>query len=74
MVSNRFRCVFFYLFIFYSVNLTAQLSKPEKKIIAAVDNRSQSSLSLLKKVVNINSGTMNFDGVHKVGNIFIDCC
>lgn len=42
----------------------------EKTIISAVDNHSQRAIDLLKKSVNINSGTMNFEGVKQVGRLF----
>lgn len=48
----------------------AQISKLEKKILASIDGNKQESLRLLEEVVNINSGSMNFDGVYKVGQIF----
>jgi glutamate carboxypeptidase len=46
------------------------LSAPERKIVAAVDTRNAQALALLERVVNINSGTMNFAGVRKVGDAF----
>ena len=46
------------------------LSATERRIAGAVDGRSAQALALLERVVNINSGTMNFDGVRKVGNAF----
>jgi len=50
---------------------TAQgVSPVERKIAAAVGTRSDSALALLEQVVDINSGTMNFDGVREVGRIF----
>jgi glutamate carboxypeptidase len=51
-------------------SILAQLSKVEKKVVAAVDNRRNEALKLLEEVVNINSGSMNFDGVQKVGRVF----
>ncbi|NOT76331.1 MAG: M20/M25/M40 family metallo-hydrolase [Cyclobacteriaceae bacterium] len=48
----------------------AQLSKVEKKLTAHVDAHYNEGLKLLEEVVNINSGSMNFDGVRKVGQIF----
>ena len=48
----------------------AQLSKVEKKIAATVDTHHLEALKLLEEVVNINSGSMNFEGVYKVGQIF----
>ena len=47
-------------------------SKKEQQIIKAVDVKTPAAIELLKKVVNINSGTMNFDGVRKVGSIFME--
>jgi len=35
-----------------------------------VDQRNAQALALLERVVNINSGTMNFEGVRKVGDAF----
>jgi glutamate carboxypeptidase len=43
---------------------------PEAAIIAAVETGMPQALSTLEHVVNINSGTMNFAGVHEVGDVF----
>jgi glutamate carboxypeptidase len=43
----------------------------ENKIIKHIDSEEAEAVVLLQKVVNINSGTMNFDGVRAVGDIFI---
>jgi len=48
----------------------AQLNKVEKKIVATIDRHYLESLKLLEEVVDINSGSMNFEGVKKVGQIF----
>lgn len=61
---------FFVLFIIMSTSSFAQNSNTEKKIIKAVDNNTTEAIELLKKAVNINSGTMNFEGVMEVGNLF----
>ena len=45
------------------------LTADERKIAAAVDAHRDASLALLERVVNINSGTMNFAGVRQVGAI-----
>lgn len=50
----------------------AQVAKQELKITKAIDNRTDAALTLLKKAVNINSGTMNFEGVRKVGELFME--
>ena len=46
------------------------LSAPERRVVAAVDTRNAQALALLERVVNINSGTMNFAGVRQVGDAF----
>ncbi|NJN29012.1 MAG: M20 family metallopeptidase [Cyclobacteriaceae bacterium] len=53
-----------------SIYSQAQLSKVEKKITSYVEANNASALKLLEEVVNINSGSMNFEGVQKVGQIF----
>ena len=51
-------------------NTYGQLSKLEKKIVGYVDARNAEAVKLLEQAVNINSGTMNFEGVRKVGELF----
>jgi glutamate carboxypeptidase len=46
--------------------LTAQ----EQRIVAAIDAGNAQALALLERVVNINSGSMNFAGVRAVGDVF----
>ena len=48
----------------------AQLSATEQQIIAAVKERTPAALQLLERTVNVNSGTMNADGVREVGRMF----
>ena len=47
----------------------AALSRTEQRIVAAVDRHAPASLGLLERAVNINSGTMNLDGVRAVGRL-----
>jgi hypothetical protein len=47
----------------------AQLSKPEAKMAATVDAEYERSVALLERMVNQNSGTMNFAGVKTVGDM-----
>ncbi len=47
-----------------------QLSKTEQKIIKSVVANHQSAVLFLEKVVNINSGTMNHEGVKETGMVF----
>ncbi len=48
----------------------AQNDKIEKSIVKSVDNNTKASIDLLKKAVLINSGTLNIEGVKKVGKLF----
>ena len=44
---------------------------PVRAITASMSTRTTpTALALLERVVNINSGTLNFDGVREVGRIF----
>jgi len=47
----------------------AKLSAPETKMVALVDTEYERSITLLEKLVNQNSGTMNFPGVKTVGDM-----
>ena len=49
----------------YSVT-HGQLSKIEKKITSFIDANNPEALKLLEEVVNINSGSMNFEGVYNL--------
>src|SRR5690348_7037826 len=46
----------------------SSLSATERAIARAVDAHRDESLALLERIVNINSGTMNFAGVRRVGD------
>ena len=48
----------------------AELSLIEQKIVAAAKARADVALQFLERTVNINSGTMNHDGVREVGKMF----
>jgi len=45
------------------------LSKIEQRIVSAVDPSNAEGLALLERLVNVNSGTMNFAGVRQVAEI-----
>ena len=46
------------------------LTPGERALTAFVDANNEAALALLERVVNINSGTMNFAGVRDVGKVF----
>ncbi|RYD54323.1 MAG: M20 family peptidase [Sphingomonadales bacterium] len=47
----------------------AQLSHPETAMVAAVDKERDRTLALLERMVNQNSGTLNFAGVRAMGEM-----
>ena len=47
-----------------------QISPTEQRIVDYVDAHADEAIALLARVVNINSGTMNFAGVREVGDVF----
>lgn len=49
---------------------TTTLSKEEQKVIDYIDANMPRAIALLKESVDINSGTLNIEGVKKVGAIF----
>ena len=44
-------------------------SATERALVKRVQAQEQSSIALLEQIVNVNSGTMNFAGVRKVGDM-----
>lgn len=52
------------------VSARQNLDETEQHIATFVDSRVEPAIDLLEKVVNINSGSMNFDGVRAVGAVF----
>lgn len=49
--------------------IQAQLSPREQAIASAADRQVPGAIALLERLVNINSGTMNFAGVRAVGDV-----
>ncbi|MYM38545.1 M20/M25/M40 family metallo-hydrolase [Duganella qianjiadongensis] len=54
----------------YATVQAAPLSPIEQRIVAEVQAHNEQGLQLLERAVNINSGTMNHDGVRAVGALF----
>jgi len=50
--------------------VTTTLSKEEQKVMDYIDANMPRAIALLKESVDINSGTLNIEGVKKVGAIF----
>ena len=49
---------------------SSALSPDERSLVTYIDAHNHEALALLERVVNINSGTQNFDGVREVGRVF----
>ena len=62
----------FLVFILFHYNIFCQtkISNIEKKILSQVNLNEEDAILFLEKVVNINSGTLNIDGVREVGDVF----
>jgi glutamate carboxypeptidase len=54
------------------VEMPRPLSVAEAKIVSYIDEHNDEAIALLERVVNINSGTLSFDGVRQVGTVFDD--
>ncbi|WP_370631302.1 hypothetical protein [Robertkochia aurantiaca] len=52
------------------LSLQGQLSKKEKAIINSVSENQAEAMDFLKETVNINSGTLNLEGVKKVAQLY----
>lgn len=55
---------------FVSLPACAQLTPIEKQLVAAAEATTPQAMALLERSVNINSGTMNHEGVREVGKLF----
>ena len=66
----------FILMTLFTMSLTSDVSARqnlddvEQHLASFVDSRVEAAIDLLEKVVNVNSGSMNFDGVRAVGAVF----
>jgi glutamate carboxypeptidase len=61
--------VFFFL-AFSVMQASSTLTSDERSLVAYIDAHNPEALSLLERVVNINSGTQNLAGVQEVGRVF----
>ncbi|WP_047416180.1 M20/M25/M40 family metallo-hydrolase [Cellulophaga sp. Hel_I_12] len=71
-MKNKYHFAFMFLLILTGNSYAQKLSKIEKKIITSVEKNNVDARSFLEEVVNINSGTLNLEGVKKVGFVFKD--
>lgn len=66
---SRFFLLTIFLLFFSPIKSEAQQSV-EQSLVKHIDQHQDSAMALLEQVVNINSGTLNFEGVKKIGDIF----
>lgn len=66
---SRFFLLTIFLLFFPPIKSEAQQSV-EQSLVKHIDQHQDSAMALLEQVVNINSGTLNFEGVKKIGDIF----
>ncbi|HET9268837.1 MAG TPA: M20/M25/M40 family metallo-hydrolase, partial [Vicinamibacterales bacterium] len=59
-----------WLFLAGAVGAQPSLSAGERAMAAYIDAHANEAIALLERTVNINSGTMNLEGVRTVGGIF----
>lgn len=48
------------------------LSELERKLVEIVDSEAEQAIALLERLVDINSGTMNLEGVREVGRVLAE--
>ncbi len=67
--SKRAPYVLLATLLLFTMPATPQLAPVERQIVDYVDAHNAEAVELLVRLVNVNSGTMNFDGVREVGRI-----
>ncbi|MFT7050131.1 MAG: glutamate carboxypeptidase [Psychroserpens sp.] len=70
ILKFNYKSVVLPVFFFLSLLGFSQNNTEESNIVKAVDKHAKSAIELIKTVVNMNSGTMNFEGVRAVGSLF----
>lgn len=70
IIKANYKNLLFITFFCFSILSFSQNNRKEKNIIKAVDKHTESAIALIKKTVNMNSGTMNFEGVKEVGKLY----
>lgn len=63
------KLILLFIFLALQINVFAQLSAVESKLVDRVNYNNEEGLELLKEIIAINSGTMNFEGVKQVGDV-----
>ncbi len=66
---RKFNFVLALSLVVFGLAAKGQVSQDEQALVRFVDDNNADALALLEKIVNINSGSMNFEGVREVGRI-----
>jgi glutamate carboxypeptidase len=69
-ITNTSQLFTFCFLLLVNLSFTQNVSRTENKILKSVSANNTEAIEFLKKVVNINSGTMNHKGVKAVGDVF----
>lgn len=69
MIRKIIYCNFILIFI-STISFAQSLSKVEKELISLIDKNYEETVALLEETVNINSGTLNLEGIREVGKVF----
>src|ERR1051325_1142772 len=70
MKKRKLRTHIFLCFTLFLAVPCFALTATESKIVEVAKRNDSDALKLLERVVNINSGTLNVNGVRQVGEIF----
>lgn len=69
MIRKIFTTAF--CFLLFSLSAFSQkLTKTERQLVDLIDKNYEETVALLEETVNINSGTLNMEGVREVGRVF----
>lgn len=69
-LSNYLKTSFLTILLMSSVTISkAQVSDIEQQMVEYIDETNDGALELLIRTININSGSMNFEGVREVGQV-----
>ncbi|MEQ9377594.1 MAG: M20/M25/M40 family metallo-hydrolase [Imperialibacter sp.] len=68
---KSFSPIVFLMLLFVATSLQGQVSKTETRLTKYIDQHNNEALQLLEEIININSGTMNFDGVKAVADVLM---
>jgi len=71
-ISITTKVIIICLLLLANLTFAQKLTRTEKKILKTITVNNSESIEFLKKVVNINSGTMNHKGVKEVGDVFAE--